>query len=49
MIAPRPSSTHSTPKPGYPMSPFFGIDPLLVDDNVSVLKYTEVYSVFLFT
>lgn len=35
MIAPRPSSSDSTPKAGYPMSPFFGIDPVLLDNNVS--------------
>ena len=34
MIAPRPSSTDSTPKPGFPMSPFFGINPVLIDNNV---------------
>ena len=39
MIAPRPSSSDSTPKPGYPMSPFFGIDPVLLDNNVSYYQF----------
>ena len=34
-IAPRPSPDDHTPKPGYPMRPFFGIEPVLVDDQVS--------------
>lgn len=34
MITPRPSPDDSTPKPGFPMRPFFGIDPVLVDDKV---------------
>ena len=33
-IAPRPSPDDSTPKPGYPMRPFYGIEPVLVDDKV---------------
>jgi acetyl-CoA synthetase len=33
MIAPRPSSDNSIPKPGYPMSPFFGIQPVLMSDD----------------
>ena len=33
-IAPRPSPDDSTPKPGFPMRPFFGIQPVLVDDQV---------------
>ena len=31
MISPRPSPDNSTPKPGFPMRPFFGIDPAIVD------------------
>ena len=38
MITPRPSPDNSTPKPGFPMRPFFGIDPVLVDDKVCVLR-----------
>ena len=34
MISPRPSPDNSTPKPGFPMRPFFGIDPVIVDDKV---------------
>ncbi|XP_064402705.1 acetyl-coenzyme A synthetase 2-like, mitochondrial [Halichondria panicea] len=30
MISPRPSPDDSTPKPGLPMTPFFGIEPALV-------------------
>lgn len=37
MITPRPSPDDSTPKPGFPMRPFFGVDPVLVDDKVSVM------------
>ena len=35
MITPRPSPDDFTPKPGFPMRPFFGIDPVLVDDKVT--------------
>ena len=38
MITPRPSPDDSTPKPGFPMRPFFGIDPVLVDDKVCMFK-----------
>ena len=38
MITPRPSPDNSTPKPGFPMRPFFGIDPVLVDDKVCMLR-----------
>ena len=34
MITPRPSSNSLVPKPGFPMIPFFGIDPVLLDDDV---------------
>ena len=34
MISPRPSPDNSTPKPGYPMLPFFGVEPVLLDDEV---------------
>ena len=36
MITPRPSPPDHTPKPGFPMTPFFGIEPVLVDDKVCV-------------
>ncbi len=39
LISPRPSPDNHTPKPGYPMRPFFGIDPLLVDDKVPVATF----------
>ena len=39
MITPRPSPDNSTPKPGFPMRPFFGIDPVLVDDKVHIFSY----------
>ena len=38
MITPRPSPDDSTPKPGFPMRPFFGIDPVLVDDKVTYVS-----------
>lgn len=34
-IAPRPSPNNQTPKPGFPMRPFFGIEPVLVDEEVN--------------
>ena len=44
MITPRPSPDNSTPKPGFPMRPFFGIDPVLVDDKVCMLiKVISLY------
>ena len=33
-ITPRPSSENSKPKAGYPMTPFFGVDPVLYSDEV---------------
>ena len=33
-ITPRPASDHSKPKPGFPMSPFFGIEPVLYSKEV---------------
>lgn len=33
LISPRPSPEGIKPKPGFPMLPFFGIDPVLVDDQ----------------
>ena len=34
-ITPRPGPDDSTPKPGFPMRPFFGIEPVLMDEHVS--------------
>lgn len=34
MITPRPAPNDSTPKPGFPMIPFFGIEPVLMSDDV---------------
>ena len=34
MIAPRPSADDRTPKPGFPMRPFFGVEPVLMDEKV---------------
>ena len=34
MITPRPSPNNITPKPGFPMRPFFGIDPVLMNEEV---------------
>ena len=34
MITPRPSTNNLTPKPGFPMNPFFGIEPVLMTDTV---------------
>lgn len=36
VIAPRPAPDSTTPKPGFPTRAFFGIDPVLVDSNVSL-------------
>ncbi|CAI7997283.1 Acetyl-coenzyme A synthetase 2-like, mitochondrial [Geodia barretti] len=41
-IAPRPSPDDSTPKPGFPMRPFFGIQPVLVDDQGNELHGPNV-------
>ena len=38
MITPRPSSDDSTPKPGFPMTPFFSIEPVLMSDDVICYK-----------
>ena len=34
LIAPRPAPNDHTPKPGFPMRPFYGVQPLLVDEKV---------------
>ena len=33
-ITPRPSSENTKPKAGFPMTPFFGVDPVLYSDEV---------------
>ncbi|KAL5463395.1 hypothetical protein EMCRGX_G032288 [Ephydatia muelleri] len=38
LIAPQPAPNNSTPKPGFPMLPFFGIEPVLVDTEGHELK-----------
>ena len=38
MITPRPSPNDSTPKPGFPMTPFFGVEPVLISDDVIYYK-----------
>ena len=48
LIAPRPAPNNSTPKPGFPMLPFFGIEPVLVDTEVSDLKLRGWTSKLLF-
>lgn len=40
LLAPRPAPDNHTPKPGFPMRPFYGIQPLLVDDKVRERKCT---------
>ena len=35
MITPRPSSGHTHPKPGFPMTPFLGVEPVLYSEQVS--------------
>ncbi len=39
MITPRPSPDNSTPKPAFPTRPFWGIDPVLVDEKVCSYVY----------
>ena len=41
LIAPRPAPNNSTLKPGFPMLPFFGIQPVLVDAEVSLIGYVS--------
>ena len=36
MITPRPAPNNSIPKPGFPMIPFFGVEPVLMNDKVSI-------------
>ena len=35
MITPRPSSGHTRSKPGFPMTPFLGVEPVLYNDQVN--------------
>ena len=35
MITPRPSPDDSTPKPAFPTRPFWGIEPVLVNEQVN--------------
>ncbi len=44
MITPRPSPNDATPKPGYPMRPFFGVDPVLLDDKVGNHGYDNCHT-----
>ena len=48
MITPRPSPNDHTPKPGFPMRPFFGIEPVLVDEKVYMYTCTFVNFVNLY-
>ena len=41
MIAPRPSPDDSPPKPGFPMRPFWGIQPELLSKKVVFSKSTS--------
>lgn len=41
-ITPRPSSDHSKPKPGFPMSPFFGIEPVLYSKEGDLMTGNNV-------
>ena len=41
MITPRPAPNNSIPKPGFPMIPFFGVEPVLMNDKVSI--YLSIY------
>jgi len=34
MLASRPAPDHTTPKPGFVMRSFFGVDPVIVSDQV---------------
>ena len=43
LISPRPSPDNHTPKPGFPMRPFYGIEPVLVDEKVWGGKYMYMY------
>ncbi len=43
MITPRPAPDDSAPKPGFPMRPFFGIKPELVNPET-----VSHYSIYLF-
>ena len=38
MLTPKPSGPRTRPKPGFPMLPFFGVDPAILDANVSNLS-----------
>ena len=38
MITPRPAPPGVDPKPAFPMIPFFGVQPCLMDAEVSVLQ-----------
>ena len=49
MITPRPSTTDTVPKPGYPMTPFFGIEPVLVDEHVSTAYSVQYESISVLT
>ena len=42
LISPRPAPEGVKPKPGFPMLPFFGIDPVLVDDKGQQLTGNDV-------
>ena len=43
MIAPRPSPDDHVPKPGFPMRPFFGVEPVLMDEKVLYTRCFDSY------
>ena len=42
MIAPKPAPNGVKPKPGYPMIPFLGIDPVLVNEKGEIITENDV-------
>ena len=42
LIAPRPAPNDHTPKPGFPMRPFYGVQPLLMDEKVQVVLQCQL-------
>ena len=40
-ITPYPAPSGSRHKPGFPMKPFFGVEPVIVDDKVYLYIYTH--------
>lgn len=47
-LAPRPGPDNSMPKPEFATRPFFGVEPVLLDSNVSFFQHQSMCELYHF-